>query len=98
MKIITLCGSTKFENKYREINEKLTLEGNIVFSCGVFRFKDAGKENKRELLQAVHRGKINLSDEIFVINVGGYIGEHTCEEIEYAKKTGKKIRYLEKHS
>ena len=80
MKVITLCGSTKFENKYKEINEKLTLEGNVVFSCGVFKFKDADKEKKRDLLQAVHRAKIALSDEIFVINVGGYIGEHTAEE------------------
>jgi len=95
MKVITLCGSTKFETKYREINEKLTLEGNVVFSCGVFKFKDANKENKRELLQEIHRKKIDMSDEIFVINVGGYIGEHTAEEIEYALKTGKKINYLE---
>jgi len=98
MKVITLCGSTQFEEHYRLANEVLTLKGNVVFSCGVFRFKDDDKEKKRELLQAVHRAKIDLSDEIFVINVGGYIGEHTAEEIEYAKKTGKKIRYLEGHS
>ena len=95
MKVITLCGSTKFENKYREINEKLTLEGNVVLSCGVFKFKDVGKEKKRDLLQAIHKEKIVLSDEIFVVNVGGYIGDHTAEEIEYAKQTNKKIRYLE---
>ena len=95
MKVITLCGSTKFEEKYREINAKLTLEGNVVLSCGVFNYKNPDKENKRDLLQAIHRKKIDLADEIFIINVGGYIGEHTVEEIEYAKKTGKKISYLE---
>jgi len=94
MKIITLCGSTKFEKKYREINAKLTLEGNVVLSCGVFNFGDSGKEKKRDLLQAIHRQKIDMADEIFIINVDGYIGEHTQEEIEYAKKIGKPIRYL----
>jgi hypothetical protein len=35
-----------------------------------------------------------MADEIFVINVGGYIGESTRSEIEYAKRTGKAVRYL----
>jgi len=95
MKVITLCGSTKFEDKYREINKKLTLEGNVVFSCGVFEHKDSEKEKNRELLEAVHKKKIDLSDEIFVINVGMYIGKNTTDEIEYAKSKKKIIRYLE---
>jgi len=96
MKVITLCGSTKFEEKYREINAKLTLEGNVVLSCGVFNYKNPDKEDKRDLLQAIHRQKIDMADEIFIINVDGYIGKHTAEEIEYTKKIGKKINYLEK--
>lgn len=95
MKVITLCGSTKFEEKYHEINAKLTLEGNVVISCGVFNYKSPVKEEKvLELLQAIHKQKIDMADEIFIINVGGYIGDHTAEEIEYAKKVGKKIKYL----
>ena len=94
MKIITLCGSTKFEEKYREINAKLTLEGNVVISCGVFNYKNPDKEDKRYLLQAIHRKKIDMADEVFVINVDGYIGEHTQEEIDYCKNIGKPIKFL----
>ena len=46
------------------------------------------------MLDDMHRRKIDLSDEIFVINVGNYIGESTRNEIEYAKLTNKKIQYL----
>ena len=43
----------------------------------------------------MHKRKIDMADEIFVINVGGYIGASTLPEIEYAKATGKPIKYLE---
>ena len=46
-------------------------------------------------LDVLHFRKIDLSDEIFVLNVGGYIGESTSREIEYAKSTGKAVWYLE---
>lgn len=49
----------------------------------------------KEMLDDMHKRKIDLADEIFVINVGGYIGESTKSEIEYAKATGKKVNYLE---
>ena len=49
----------------------------------------------KEMLDDMHKRKIDMADEIFVINVGGYIGESTQLEIEYAKKTGKKVNYLE---
>ena len=94
MKIITLCGSTKFEKEYHEINKKLTLDGNVVISVGVFDFKSPDKEKVRNLLQAIHRKKIDMADEIFIVNVGGYVGEHTADEIEYAKRIGKPIKYL----
>ena len=47
------------------------------------------------MIDDMHLRKIDLADEIFVINVGGYIGESTKWEIAYATKTGKKINYLE---
>lgn len=50
----------------------------------------------KEMLDDMHKRKIDMADEIFVINVGGYIGESTSSEIEYAKKHGKKVNYLEK--
>lgn len=100
MNIITLCGSTKFKNEFLEMNEKLTLEGNVVISVSMFghadnKFGNIITPDVKKLLDEVHLRKIDLSNEIFVINVGGYIGESTKKEIQYAKKTGKNIRYLE---
>ena len=104
-KVITLCGSTKFKKEFMEVQKDLTLKGNIVISVGLFGHSgdnevwenmDEGKFTKtKEMLDDMHKSKIDMADEIFVINVGGYIGESTKSEIEYAKDTGKKINYLE---
>ena len=47
------------------------------------------------MLDDMHKRKIDMADEIFVINVGGYIGSSTKSEIEYAKANGREVRYLE---
>lgn len=103
--VVTLCGSTRFKNEFIEVQKRLTLEGNIVISVGLFGHSGDSEvwENMderiltktKEMLDDMHKRKIDMSDEIFVINVGGYIGDSTCSEIEYAKAHGKKIRYLE---
>ncbi|WP_276621819.1 hypothetical protein [Sharpea azabuensis] len=49
----------------------------------------------KEMLDDMHKRKIDMADEIFVINVGGYIGDSTRSEINYAIERGKKVRYLE---
>lgn len=104
-KVITLCGSTRFKNEFLEAQKRLTLEGNIVISVGLFGHSgdnevweqmDEGTLTKtKEMLDDMHKRKIDMSDEIFVINVGGYIGSSTRSEIEYARKTGKAVKYLE---
>ena len=104
-KVITLCGSTRFKDEFMRIQKELTLKGNIVISLGLFGHSgdDAVWENMdedtltktKEMLNDMHKRKIDMSDEIFVINVGGYIGESTKSEIEYAKASGKNVRYLE---
>ena len=97
-KIITLCGSIKFEDEFMKIQEKLTLDGNIVLTPNFFnriKKEDIDKKTKK-MLDEMHKQKIDMSDEIYVINVGGYIGESTKSEIEYAKRKCKKIYYLER--
>ena len=97
-KIITLCGSTKFRDEYIAAQKRLTLEGNIVISVGLFGHSgddEVWSESTKEMLDDMHLRKIDLADEIFVINVGGYIGPSTKNEIEYVKKSGKGVRYLE---
>ena len=104
-KVITICGSTRFKDEFMEAQKRLTLEGNIVISVGLFGHAgdaevwenmDEGTLTKtKEMLDDMHKRKIDMADEIFVINVGGYIGSSTKSEIEYAKATGKQVLFLE---
>ena len=93
-KTITLCGPTIYKYEYARVNMLLTLAGNLVISCGVFRddFKDI--EEYRFLLESIHRHKISISDMIFVINVNNFVGKHTREEIAYAESINKEVVYL----
>lgn len=97
-KVITLCGSTRFKDAFMEAQKKLTLDGNIVISVGLFGHSgddEVWAEGTKEMLDDMHKRKIDMADEIFVINVDGYIGNSTRSEIEYAKATGKPVKYLE---
>ena len=97
-KVITLCGSTKFKEQYLEAQKRLTLEGNIVISVGLFGHSgddEVWTEGTKAMLDDMHKRKNDMADEIFVINVGGYIGESTRNEIAYAKSQGIAVRYLE---
>jgi hypothetical protein len=97
-KIITLCGSTKFKDEFIAEQKRLTLEGNIVISVGLFGHSgdnEVWTEKTKPMLDDMHKRKIDLSDEIFVINVGGYIGSSTRSEIDYAIMTNKPVHYLE---
>lgn len=94
--IITLCGSIRFKTEFLKVQEELTLKGNIVFTPNFFNTKkDEIDSETKKMLDEMHRQKIDMSHEILVINVGGYIGESTKSEIEYARTKGKKISYLE---
>lgn len=100
-KVITLCGSTRFKSAFMEAQKRLTLAGNIVISVGLFGH--SGDEEVWEdtltktkiMLDDMHKRKIDMADEIFVLNVGGYIGDSTKSEIAYAISTGKGVAYLE---
>ena len=104
-KVITLCGSTRFKDEFMEAQKKLTLAGNIVISVGLFGHSGDNEvwEGMSEdtltktkiMLDDMHKRKIDMADEIFVVNVGGYIGSSTKSEIEYAHSTGKAVKYLE---
>lgn len=97
-KIICLCGSTRFIKTFAEVNLKLTLEGIIVLSVGAVAHSDSelglDEETKRKL-DELHKDKIDLADEILVLNVGGYIGSSTRSEIEYARRFDTRVRFLE---
>ena len=101
--IVCLCGSTRFWEEFRDAGLRETLRGKIVLSIGAhspdsITFAQAsdeeGKEIKRKL-DNLHKRKIDLADEVLVLNVGGYIGDSTRSEIEYAKARSKALRWLE---
>ncbi|MBO6248410.1 MAG: hypothetical protein J6N54_06330 [Bacteroidales bacterium] len=97
-RVVTLCGSTRFKDAFMEAQKRLTLEGNIVISVGLFGHSgdnEVWTEGTKEMLDNMHKRKIDMSDGIYVINVGGYIGESTRSEIDYATKNGKTVEYLE---
>lgn len=104
-KVITLCGSTRFKKEFIEVQKKLTLKGHIVISVGLFGYSgddevwegmyEGTLTKTKEMLDDMHKRKIDMADEIYVINKGGYIGESTRSEIEYAKAHGKIINYYE---
>ena len=104
-KVITLCGSTRFKDEFYKAQKELTLKGNIVISVGLFghsgdsevwdNMSEGTITKTKEMLDDMHKRKIDMADEIFVINKNGYIGDSTKSEINYAIQTGKKVNYLE---
>ena len=96
--IVCLCGSTRFGDAFRAANLRETLAGKIVLTVGCdFKSDDAlglTAEDKCRL-DRLHLHKIDLADEILVLNVGDYIGESTANEIGYARFRGKPLRFLE---
>ena len=101
-KVVTLCGSTRFKEDFIEAQESLTLAGNIVISVGLFghadgKYSNAITSDVKTMLDDMHKRKIDMADEIFVINRDDYIGRSTMSEIEYAEKTGKPVVYMFNH-
>lgn len=102
--IIVLCGSTRFYDMFQAANYDLTMMGKIVLSVGFYPHSKAihghgegvGHDSaEKGALDELHKRKIDLADRVYVLNVGGYIGESTRGEIEYARALGRPIDYLE---
>ncbi len=95
--IVCLCGSIRFGEMFRYVNQRETLAGKIVLAPGCFQ-GDVVLEvlpGVKGQLDELHLRKIDLADEILVVNVGGYVGESTRQEIAYARRQGKRVRWLE---
>lgn len=98
--IVCLCGSTRFMDAFHAAGWQFTLDDEIVLSVGVCKHAEhhggeALGPDVAAKLDELHMRKIDLADRVFVLNVGGYIGESTRAEIDYAKSKGKRIDYLE---
>jgi hypothetical protein len=102
--IVCLCGSTRFYREYQRANYDETMDGKIVLSVGHYpNAPDDGPHAERLgctaeqkiALDELHKDKIDLADEVLILNVGGYVGSSTRSEIAHAIKAGKRLRWLE---
>lgn len=96
-KIVTLCGSTRFKDEFLRVQKELTLKGYIVISVGLFGHSsdvEVLNDGVKEMLDEMHLAKIDMADEIFIVNPGGYIGKSTAREIAYARSQGKPVLSL----
>jgi hypothetical protein len=101
--IVCLCGSTRFYDAFQHANYAETLAGRIVLSVGFYPHSAAQAHgagvgitpDQKIMLDELHKRKIDLADEILVLNVNGYVGDSTRSEIAYAVAAGKRVRWLE---
>jgi hypothetical protein len=95
--IVCLCGSSRFRDAYEQANRRETLQGKIVLSIGMFGHQEGLDMDGpiKAMLDELHLRKIDLANEILVLNIDGYIGQSTKREIEYAASLGKPIRWWE---
>lgn len=102
--IVCLCGSTRFWREFQAAGLRETMAGKIVLSIGAASGTDdehfgnlpkAEYDRVKEMLDQLHLRKIDLADEVLILNVGGYIGESTARELAYAREHGKRVRFLE---
>lgn len=101
-RVVVLCGSTRFYDAFQTANYELTMQGVIVLSVGFYPHnaqvhgEGVGATSEQKVaLDELHKRKIDLADEVLVLNVGGYIGDSTRSEIEYAERIGVPVRYQE---
>jgi hypothetical protein len=94
--IVCLCGSTKHKDVFERVTAEETLAGRIVLAPGTFGQADGIEfdTSTLKMFDDLHRRKIDLADEVMILNVGGRIGKSTQGELEYALSYGKVIRYL----
>lgn len=101
-KVVCLCGSTRFVDTFNEWRKRLTLEGKIVVSIELVLPQSEREDPQhnnyqvKKMLDELHLRKIDIADEVMILNVNGYIGESTRNELNYALSKGKRVTYLEK--
>lgn len=94
MRTYTICGSMKFEKEMQEIAFYLeTKKGWNIIQCVYNVTNSEISSDELEILAKSHYAKIDISDGIYVVNIGGYIGKSVSKEIEYAQENGKEVLY-----
>ena len=102
--VVCLCGSTRFWRAFQHASLVETMQGKIVLSIGAASGTDDEHfgnlprdeyDRIKTMLDELHLRKIDLADEVLILNVDQYIGESTARELAYARTLGKRVRFLE---
>lgn len=98
-KVVCLCGSTRFADDFNRIGIEETLKGHIVVRPEVVTYDPENDPQKfnpavKDALDWLHKRKIDMADEVVVVNKNGYVGESTKGEVEYARRIGKVVRFI----
>lgn len=96
--VVTLCGSMRFRAEFERLDAELTLAGHVVLTPALLAPAMELSVEERERLGRVHLQKVEMADQVLVVNVGGYIGDSTRREIEHARARGVPVTYLEPHT
>ncbi|MBO5606458.1 MAG: hypothetical protein J5930_01030 [Treponema sp.] len=92
MKIVTICGSMKFENEMKRIAFQLETRYKMCVLQCVYNEDDKDlSDDEIEFLNSSHFKKIEISDAVYIVNINEYIGEQVKKEMAYAKKSGKEV-------
>jgi ADP-ribose pyrophosphatase YjhB (NUDIX family) len=99
--VVCLIGSTRFREVYEQATLRESLRGRVVLSVACFPERDADgamvgiSPEEKSALDALHLRKVEMADEVLVLNVGGYVGPSTTIELRYARALGKPVRFWE---
>jgi len=96
--VVTLRGSMRFGEEIERLAAELTLAGHVVLAPAALDPATDLDDEQRERLGRVHLRKVEMADEVLVVNVGGYVGESTVREIEHARSRGIAVSFLEPHA
>jgi len=99
--VVCLCGATRFFKAFQIAGLEETLAGNILLVASGTdsdHFDNLPREEYDRVEKDIERlnfRKIDMSDKVYFLNVGGYIDKSTQRELDYARALGKEIRFLE---
>lgn len=95
--VVCIIGSSRFKDHHLGHAQRFTLAGKIVLVAGFFHHVDRYPitDAQKKQIDELCLRKIDLADEVYVVNINGYIGESTSGAIEYAKELGKPVTYME---
>ncbi len=91
--VVTLCGSVRFATEHLDVHRRLSLEGRVVLLPALPVPGADPSAAEVEVLAALHRRKIDMSDRVHIVNPGGYVGRSTASEVAYAEAAGKEVTY-----